>query len=293
MSAGECGSGYCTAVWGTLKTSEPTFLPQIETTVNISDVKIHLTEKTFQVTKYGKIVIDYSETNDDHYYPAGYLKIREKDVEIPKLIIKGDYLGCNHDEEKGFFSFFFESDVYHVVEIDEDIASVESCQKVGVLPKIVYPEVVKNVIVYVDDTFCVEQDCKRLFDTKNERLKFQGIARPSKEVSYCLKLSNDLPCSTGLSLTQGVRGFDKPIKYILTGDPNLTKSTVATKISSNIYETDAMETVYSFLEEELDKYEVIVVGGKYFKGEKDRNIFISFVKGKYQDVQFITLKFEL
>ena len=61
------------------------------------------------------------------------------------------------------------------------------------------------------------------------------------------------------------KGFNKPVKYIFTGEANLTKTTVAKLIGLRYFETDSLKS-----EEVLDfskydsKVDIFIIGGKWF-----------------------------
>ena len=63
------------------------------------------------------------------------------------------------------------------------------------------------------------------------------------------------------------RGFEKPVKYIVIGSPNLTKTTCANKLfgADNVFETDSFkEMTFRLSDFDLSK-QAIVIGGRYYK----------------------------
>lgn len=61
------------------------------------------------------------------------------------------------------------------------------------------------------------------------------------------------------------KGFNKPVKYLIIGKPNLTKTSLMRKTRLGIFETDVLNT-YEILD--INKYDlsadIIIVGGKWF-----------------------------
>lgn len=71
------------------------------------------------------------------------------------------------------------------------------------------------------------------------------------------------------------KGFTKPIKYIIVGGPNLTKTTLVKRLGLSYFETDGMDEEDLL---DLSKYDVtkdiIIIGGKWMKYAEDMLLYL-------------------
>ena len=65
-----------------------------------------------------------------------------------------------------------------------------------------------------------------------------------------------------------IRGHEKPVLYVFRGKPNMTKSTVAKRLSTvGVFESDLLSRSDRFDIEKFPKenIDVIVIGGRWYK----------------------------
>ena len=58
------------------------------------------------------------------------------------------------------------------------------------------------------------------------------------------------------------KGFEKPVKYLFIGEPNLTKTTLAGRTGLTVFETDSLSDPNDISHYDLSK-DIIIFGGKH------------------------------